>query len=425
MAALAVNRDPLGSHGRLVYDSAPPSPPPVVCHPGGTAAYDMHRASMTVDAATAWCRNNSKCAGFCAQSAGACKSTDVLDLHFLDGWAIHRTGSNASWTSWSTDAEAPPPTQRVQVFAKPMSNGARAVAVLNRGDAAVDATVNLSTIALPEPSNGQRSAKPWARAKVRDLWLHKDEGEFDGSFTVKSLAPHATALLMMTAVDAVTAKTDDGLAGGDVVSLAPQPNCTKKLHLCYQGSQMNIAEVVRLDPLACKPPNATLRAENCSQQGYSDSVGFDPIFKKVSLWKKQGGGGGGGGGVAKAASLRRWAGSTSCEGQYSVLSIDVLDQCTPYHIPAPASILVVRKNGSAYESYHYQGATDCTGPRTFLEALAVGTCSGDLGGYSQMRVWEGATLQCSPGCECCPCTGTGCKGTCPACGAAVCSCPPL
>ena len=210
-----------------------------------------------------------------------------------------------------------------------------------------------------------------------------------------------------------------------MVSLAPQPNCTKKVQVCYQGSQMNIAEVARLDPLACKPPNATLRAENCSQQGYSDSVGFDPIFKKVSLWKKQGGGGGGGGGVAKAASLRRWAGSTSCEGQYSVLSIDVLDQCTPYHIPAPASILVVRKNGSAYESYHYQGATDCTGPRTFLEALAVGTCSGDLGGYSQMRVWEGATLQCSPGCECCPCTGTGCKGTCPACGAAVCSCPPL
>ena len=283
-----MNRDPLGSHGRLVYDSAPPSPPPVVCHPGGTAAYDMHRASMTVDAATAWCRNNSKCAGFCAQSAGACKSTDVLDLHFLDGWAIHRTGSNASWTSWSTDAEAPPPTQRVQVFAKPMSNGARAVAVLNRGDAAVDATVNLSTIALPGASSGQPPAKPWARAKVRDLWAHKDEGEFDASFTVKSLAPHATALLMMTAVDAVTAKTDDGLAGGDVVSLAPQPNCTKKLHLCYQGSQMNIAEVVRLDPLACKPPNATLRAENCSQQGYSDSVGFDPIFKKVSLWKKQG-----------------------------------------------------------------------------------------------------------------------------------------
>ena len=73
-----------------------------------------------------------------------------------------------------------------------------------------------------------------------------------------------------------------------MVSLAPQPNCTKKVQVCYQGSQMNIAEVARLDPLACKPPNATLRAENCSQQGYSDSVGFDPIFKKVSLWKKQG-----------------------------------------------------------------------------------------------------------------------------------------
>ena len=73
-------------------------------------------------------------------------------------------------------------------------------------------------------------------------------------------------------------------------------------------------------------PDGALRSGNCSTYGFGVSGGFDPTFKKVSLWKKQGGGGGG---AAKAASLRRWAGSTSCEGEYSVLSIDVLDQCTP------------------------------------------------------------------------------------------------
>eukprot|EP01052_Picozoa_sp_SAG31_P049229 SAG31_NODE_10675_length_1111_cov_1.465415_1_plen_202_part_00 len=128
---------------------------------------------------------------------------------------------------------------------------------------------------------------------------------------------------------------------------------------------------------------------------------------------------------ATAAELRRWDADTACHGSYKVLSTDVMDQCTPFHIPAPASILVVQKNGTAYSSFHYQGVTDCMGVRrTFLQDLTVGACSGDLGGYSQMRVWVwNFTYHCSPGCECCPCTGFACKGTCPDCGRQVCNCP--
>ena len=52
---------PLGAHGRLVHDSAPPTPAPLACHAGGSDKYDMYRANMTVADATAWCRNTSKC----------------------------------------------------------------------------------------------------------------------------------------------------------------------------------------------------------------------------------------------------------------------------------------------------------------------------------------------------------------------------
>eukprot|EP01050_Picozoa_sp_SAG11_P023873 SAG11_NODE_4928_length_1719_cov_1.579012_2_plen_240_part_00 len=211
----------------------------------------------------------------------------------------------------------------------------------------------------------------------------------------------------------------------DIVSLAPLPNCTKLGRaLCYQAAQAEIKEVMHLDPLACKPPDATLRPGNCSAVGFSVFSGTDPIFRKVGLWEREPPAPPPpAGGNATAAELRRWEGSTSCTGSYTVLSTDVMNQCTPYHVPALASILVLQKNRTAYSSYHYQGEVDCSGAqRTFLEDLAVGTCSGDLGGYSQMRVWVlNSTFHCSAGCECCPCTGFGCKGTCPDCGGCDCS----
>lgn len=88
-----------------------------------------------------------------------------------------------------------------------------------------------------------------------------------------------------------------------------------------------------------------------------------------------------------AAELRRWEGSGDCTGNYTVLNTDKLHECTPYLIPAPASILVEYLNETAYASYHYQGVTDCSGakPRRLGE-FVVNSCE-DLDGFSQMRVW--------------------------------------
>jgi len=87
-----------------------------------------------------------------------------------------------------------------------------------------------------------------------------------------------------------------------------------------------------------------------------------------------------------AAELRRWEGSTNCSGNSTVLSTDKLDECTPYLIPAPASIRVQYVNETAYASYHFQGVTDCSGTGEYLQTLIVNSCT-KHDGYSQMRVW--------------------------------------
>jgi hypothetical protein len=238
-----------------------------------------------------------------------------------------------------------------------------------------------------------------------------------------AVAKMLTTALLLLMCAATTSMAD--------VALVPALNCTKLGHkLCYQGSQMDIAEVVKLDPLACKPPyDAQLIQGNCSTRGYGTFKGNDPIFKKVELW------GGSpfpppppGTGSAMAAEFRRWDSSTNCSGAYSIGSTDVMNFCTPFSIPAPASIFVEQTNGTYYSSYHYDGVKDCSGSkRTFLMSLLVGECSGDLGGYSHMRVWvHNSTFHCSPGCECCPCRAGDpfCRGTCPSCGGDICACPP-
>jgi hypothetical protein len=87
-----------------------------------------------------------------------------------------------------------------------------------------------------------------------------------------------------------------------------------------------------------------------------------------------------------SAELRRWEGSGDFTGDYEVLSTDKLDECTPFLIPAPASVRVEYSNETTYASYHYQGVPDCSGARKKLGDWIVGSCE-DLGGYSQMRVW--------------------------------------
>jgi len=88
-----------------------------------------------------------------------------------------------------------------------------------------------------------------------------------------------------------------------------------------------------------------------------------------------------------AAELRRYVGSADCTGQYTVLSSDLMGTCTPFLIPAPASVRVEYVNETTYSSYHYQGVQDCSGAsRRHLMDLVVNSCTNE-GGYSQKRVW--------------------------------------
>lgn len=89
---------------------------------------------------------------------------------------------------------------------------------------------------------------------------------------------------------------------------------------------------------------------------------------------------------ASASEQRRYEGTTNCTGKYTVLNSDVMDQCTPYLVPAPASVFVNQTNDTHYASYHFQGSQDCTGDGRLLSYLEVGSCL-SFGSYSQMRVW--------------------------------------
>lgn len=86
----------------------------LTCSVGGSNMDDMFHANMTPSAAAAWCRNNSRCAGFAAPAKypGACDATGVLSCHFKDSWAAKRRGKDPSWSYWTVPGPRPPPPPR-------------------------------------------------------------------------------------------------------------------------------------------------------------------------------------------------------------------------------------------------------------------------------------------------------------------------
>merc|ERR1719183_3201374 len=91
-----------------------------------------------------------------------------------------------------------------------------------------------------------------------------------------------------------------------------------------------------------------------------------------------------------AAQLRQYD-KSDCTGNFTVVNGDKLDECTPYLIPRPASILVNQTDDTHYSSYHFDATTDCTGVHRLLETLAIGECEKGLAGdYYLMRVWVDA-----------------------------------
>jgi alpha-galactosidase len=69
-----------------------------------------------------------------------------------------------------------------EVFAKPLVNSKRAIAIFNRADEDRDITVDLSKLGVDKSAN------------LRDLWTHKRSGVKDGVFSQK-IPKHGAVLL--------------------------------------------------------------------------------------------------------------------------------------------------------------------------------------------------------------------------------------
>jgi alpha-galactosidase len=63
----------------------------------------------------------------------------------------------------------------LEIWAKPMKDGSRAVLLLNRGTSETQITVPWTDLGYPDHLT----------ASIRDLWAHKDLGKFTGKFTAK------------------------------------------------------------------------------------------------------------------------------------------------------------------------------------------------------------------------------------------------
>jgi alpha-galactosidase len=72
----------------------------------------------------------------------------------------------------------------LEVWVKPLKDGSRAVVLLNRGSAEQEISANWEDIGYPAH----------LRASVRDLWQHKDLGNFSGKFSAK-VASHGVVMV--------------------------------------------------------------------------------------------------------------------------------------------------------------------------------------------------------------------------------------
>lgn len=201
---LAVNRDPLGSHGRLVYDHTSPAPPPppgpplppvpLQCAAGALAPGEFIRiANSTIVAAIKYCSSNTKCGGFTTKASSCDPAAGgVHEVYYKSDLGDHN--SDPIWQTWKKpNWVPPPPPPRLQIFAKLLADGSHAVAVLNRGAATIDVRVTWEMI---QAGGGTF----WKRAKARDLWRHKDLGTFNFGLTIEDLESHATSFLIVTPV---------------------------------------------------------------------------------------------------------------------------------------------------------------------------------------------------------------------------------
>jgi alpha-galactosidase len=72
----------------------------------------------------------------------------------------------------------------LEVWAKQLKDGSRAVVLLNRGGAEQNISANWEDLGYPNHLS----------ASVRDLWQHKDLGKFTGRFSA-SVASHGVVMV--------------------------------------------------------------------------------------------------------------------------------------------------------------------------------------------------------------------------------------
>jgi alpha-galactosidase len=70
-----------------------------------------------------------------------------------------------------------------EVWVKPLSGGGRALLLFNRGDQPVSIRATADQLGWPSG----------ARARIRDLWTHKDVGNWTGAFEAL-VEPHGVAM---------------------------------------------------------------------------------------------------------------------------------------------------------------------------------------------------------------------------------------
>merc|ERR1712224_532326 len=81
-----------------------------------------------------------------------------------------------------------PKPQSAAVYARNLSDGSIAVALYQEADVAGPGAFDFTLLGLPKGTT----------ATVRDLWAHKDLGDFTDSFSTKSVEAHGTVVLRVT-----------------------------------------------------------------------------------------------------------------------------------------------------------------------------------------------------------------------------------
>ena len=90
------------------------------CLPGIMGGGDLALVNLTLPAATSFCNNSTRCAGFTSENPpgggpfpNACNGTTVVRaFHFKDHYGAIRRAGNAEWSSWliSKSPTPPPPS---------------------------------------------------------------------------------------------------------------------------------------------------------------------------------------------------------------------------------------------------------------------------------------------------------------------------